>query len=112
MSFTDSPYRGALSEAVLQMQESGDISKMKIKYWKEKRGGGACTDGGGEEGGAEELEVANVGGVFILLIVGSGVAIIASIFDLAFAVRSRASDLDVIVYNLFNQLFCNLICVV
>lgn len=81
---------------------------MKIKYWKEKRGGGACTDGGGEEGGAEELEVANVGGVFILLIVGAGVAIIASIVDLAFAVRSRAADLDVIVYNLFNQLFCNL----
>lgn len=42
---TDSPYRGALSEAVLQMQESGEITSMKIKWWKEKRGGGACTVG-------------------------------------------------------------------
>lgn len=25
------------------MQESGEISKMKIKWWKEKRGGGACS---------------------------------------------------------------------
>lgn len=40
--FSDSPYRGALSEAVLLMQESGEISRMKIKWWKEKRGGGAC----------------------------------------------------------------------
>lgn len=38
----DSPFRGALSEAVLQMQESGEISRMKTKWWKEKRGGGAC----------------------------------------------------------------------
>jgi hypothetical protein len=42
-TFSDSPYRGALSEAVLQMQESGEITSMKIKWWKEKRGGGACT---------------------------------------------------------------------
>lgn len=41
--FLDSPYRGALSEAVLQMQESGEITSMKIKWWKEKRGGGACA---------------------------------------------------------------------
>lgn len=39
---SDSPFRGALSEAVLQMQESGEISRMKTKWWKEKRGGGAC----------------------------------------------------------------------
>jgi len=31
-----------LSEAILQMQESGEISLMKTKWWKEKRGGGAC----------------------------------------------------------------------
>lgn len=38
----ESPFRGLLSEAVLQMQESGEISRMKTKWWKEKRGGGAC----------------------------------------------------------------------
>lgn len=25
------------------MQESGEISRMKIKWWKEKRGGGKCS---------------------------------------------------------------------
>lgn len=40
---SDSPYRGALSEAILQLQESGEISRLKTKWWKEKRGGGACS---------------------------------------------------------------------
>lgn len=40
---SDSPYRGALSEAILQLQESGEISRLKTKWWKEKRGGGACA---------------------------------------------------------------------
>jgi hypothetical protein len=40
---SESPYRGALSEAILQLQESGEISRMKTKWWKEKRGGGKCS---------------------------------------------------------------------
>lgn len=32
----NSPYRGSLSEAVLQLQESGEITVLKIKWWKEK----------------------------------------------------------------------------
>lgn len=39
---SDSEYRGALSEAVLRLQEQGKLSVNKIKWWKEKRGGGAC----------------------------------------------------------------------
>lgn len=35
-------YRNELSEAILQLQESGQLAKLKIKWWKEKRGGGAC----------------------------------------------------------------------
>lgn len=38
----DAEYRNDLSEAILQMQESGKLSVLKIKWWKEKRGGGAC----------------------------------------------------------------------
>lgn len=39
----DSPYRSALSEAVLKLQEQGKLTAMKNKWWKEKRGGGACS---------------------------------------------------------------------
>lgn len=39
----ESKYRSVLSEAVLRLQEQGKLTAMKIKWWKEKRGGGACA---------------------------------------------------------------------
>lgn len=39
----DSPYRQPMSESILQLQEQGKITRMKDKWWKEKRGGGACA---------------------------------------------------------------------
>jgi hypothetical protein len=93
-SALDSPYRGALSEAVLQMQESGEITSLKIKWWKEKRGGGACDDAG-EESGAEELDVANVGGCFVVLISGSIFAIFISVLEMLLDIRNRSKELEV-----------------
>lgn len=84
------------------MQESGEITAMKIKWWKEKRGGGACTDTA-EDSGAEELTVANVGGVFVVLISGGGVAIIVSTLEMLYSVKNRANELEV--YSSFTFLF-------
>lgn len=41
--FLDAEYRNALSEGILRMQESGKLATLKIKWWKEKKGGGACS---------------------------------------------------------------------
>ena len=38
----NSTYRNQLSTAVLKLQESGMLNKMKTKWWKEERGGGSC----------------------------------------------------------------------
>ncbi|XP_041979927.1 glutamate receptor ionotropic, kainate 3-like isoform X2 [Aricia agestis] len=38
----NSPYRQPMSESILQLQEQGVLARMKDKWWKEKRGGGAC----------------------------------------------------------------------
>ncbi|KOB77222.1 Ionotropic glutamate receptor, partial [Operophtera brumata] len=38
-----SPYRQPMSESILHLQEEGTITRMKDKWWKEKRGGGACA---------------------------------------------------------------------
>lgn len=48
-----------------------------------------------DDAGAEELTVANVGGVFAVLISGAGVGIIVSIFESVLDVRNRASELEV-----------------
>lgn len=49
-----------------------------------------------EEGGAEELTVANVGGVFVVLISGGGVAVLVSIFEMLYDVNNRAKELEVL----------------
>lgn len=38
----DSPYRTAMSGAVLKLQEEGKLHILKTRWWKEKRGGGSC----------------------------------------------------------------------
>lgn len=42
-SFLDSPYRTAISGAVLKMQEDGRLHMLKEKWWKEMHGGGSCN---------------------------------------------------------------------
>ena len=37
-----SPFRAALSQAVLKMQETNRLLILKKKWWTEMRGGGAC----------------------------------------------------------------------
>lgn len=64
-------YRTKLSEAILSLQESGTLEVLKNRWWKEKRGGGACdiddSQGGND---VKELTLANVGGVFVVLFFG------------------------------------------
>ncbi|XP_055535893.1 glutamate receptor ionotropic, kainate 2-like isoform X3 [Wyeomyia smithii] len=90
----NSAYRSALSEAVLRLQEQGVLTSLKRKWWKEKRGGGACANAM-EESGALALEVANVGGVFVLLIVGVVVAMFISFCEMLCDVHSRSRELKV-----------------
>jgi hypothetical protein len=40
--FVDSPFRTAISGAVLKLQEEGRLHILKTRWWKEKRGGGTC----------------------------------------------------------------------
>ena len=36
------PYKEYLDHAILKLMEGGVLHKLKIKWWKQKRGGGAC----------------------------------------------------------------------
>lgn len=83
-------YRTKLSEAILSLQESGVLEVLKNRWWKEKRGGGACDieDSQGGEG-VKELTLANVGGVFVVLAMG----ITASFILCAVEIYTRSSKL-------------------
>ncbi|XP_034173530.1 glutamate receptor ionotropic, kainate 2 isoform X1 [Osmia lignaria lignaria] len=77
----DSPYRHALNTAVLKLQQSGLITELKTKWWTQKRGGGKCREDSGQSM-AEELDLDNVGGVFLVLTVGVAVSFFYTIFEL------------------------------
>lgn len=76
-----SPYRHALNTAVLKLQQSGLITELKKKWWTQKRGGGTCREEGGQSA-AEELDLDNVGGVFLVLTVGVAASFFFTIFEL------------------------------
>ncbi|XP_037948866.1 glutamate receptor ionotropic, kainate 2-like isoform X1 [Teleopsis dalmanni] len=83
------PYRDLLSQAILELQEQGVLSKMKTKWWQEKRGGGACTQGKSSEG-AKGLGFPNLGGVYLVLVVGSALASVYGILEWLWSVYSTA----------------------
>lgn len=85
------PYRVLLSQAILQLQENGMLHMLKNRWWKEKHGVGSC----GEEnkgGGVTELSLANVGGVFVVLVGGMAVATILAVIESCASMPRRKFD--------------------
>ncbi|XP_032790934.2 glutamate receptor ionotropic, kainate 2 [Daphnia magna] len=87
-----SPYRAAISQAVLKLQETNRLLILKSRWWKEKRGGGACKDEGGGSSAASELGLANVGGVFVVLVCGLGIAIFISLCEFSWEARKIVNE--------------------
>ncbi|XP_059083805.1 glutamate receptor ionotropic, kainate 2-like [Tigriopus californicus] len=64
----NSPFRTPISSAILQLQEGGKLHMLKEKWWKQRKGGGKCKEVKDKE--ANELNLKNVGGVFLVLMMG------------------------------------------
>uniref|UniRef100_A0A1B6LVB1 Ionotropic glutamate receptor C-terminal domain-containing protein n=1 Tax=Graphocephala atropunctata TaxID=36148 RepID=A0A1B6LVB1_9HEMI len=81
-------YRNILSSGVIKLQEKGKLTQLYKKWWKEKRGGGACdtNEAGGD---AEELDLDNVGGVFLVLVFGSVFACLIGLCELMYEVFNK-----------------------
>ncbi|XP_014247018.1 glutamate receptor ionotropic, kainate 2-like isoform X3 [Cimex lectularius] len=89
----NSPYRTAISGAVLKLQEEGKLHMLKTRWWKEKRGGGACRDETLKtSSAANELSLANVGGVFVVLMGGMGVACVIAVCEFVWKSRKVAVE--------------------
>lgn len=53
------PYKHLLDNAILKLMEGGTLHKLRVKWWKQKRGGGAC-----------ESKVKNISFFFLIKIQG------------------------------------------
>lgn len=71
-----------IDRAILQLQEEGKLHELKNRWWKERRGGGQCdTKDKGKSDNANELTLDSVGGVFVVLIAGMGIACAISVLE-------------------------------
>ncbi|KRZ01948.1 Glutamate receptor ionotropic, kainate 2 [Trichinella zimbabwensis] len=75
-----SPYREAISQTILYLQEKTVITELKDKWWK-RRGGGKCDSADGKSSISAELGLQNVGGVFVVMLLGLGLAVGVTIFE-------------------------------
>lgn len=88
----DSPYRTPISGAILTLQEKGTLSELKTKWWQE-RGGGKCKkDESDKEANSIELGLANVGGVFLVLMLGCAASLVIAIFEFLWNIRKVAVE--------------------
>ncbi|CAH1226185.1 GRIK2 [Branchiostoma lanceolatum] len=78
-----SPIRDKITIAILQLQEAGQIQMLYNKWWVNM---GQCSNDDNKE--ASALGVANVGGIFIVLIAGLVVGILVAIIEFIWKSRS------------------------
>lgn len=88
-----SPYTNTISEAILNLQESGNLQKLRTRWWKQKKGGGKCEDDESKSSSkANELGLNNVGGVFVVLLAGMGLASVVAVCEFVWKSRKLATE--------------------
>ncbi|XP_074643782.1 glutamate receptor ionotropic, kainate 2-like [Tubulanus polymorphus] len=85
-----SPYRDAISDSILKLQEAQKLHFLYNRWWKEKDGGGKCTNAEPKDANANELGVENVGGVFVVLVAGLFLSVIIAIMEFVWKARKNA----------------------
>lgn len=98
---TDSPYRTSISQAILHLQEDGTIQNLTRKWWETENTDDDgnqvdCNAGEKEASDTPELDMDNVGGVFLVLCVGLAVAWAIGVLEFFWSVRRVAIDEKVI----------------
>lgn len=106
----DSPYRGLLSEAILHLQETGRLIELKNRWWVQKivAQGITCPP---DPVSTMKLDIGNVGGVFVVLLMGTGIGCFVVILEFIWKTKKVARHDRVSnshkCTRLFHCLHCN-----
>lgn len=98
-----SPWRDKISLVILDLQEKGVIEMLYNKWW---RTGITCSrDEKNKEGKASALGIANIGGVFVVLLSGLSLALVTAICEFFMKSKEKAQSQHVsfIIFFLFNS---------
>ncbi|KAM0731072.1 Glutamate receptor ionotropic, kainate 2 [Formica fusca] len=86
----NSEYRTLINGVILKLGEKGKLQELKRLWWKEKDGGTCTKDVADKSASTSELGLANVGGVFLVLMCGCVFALIIAIFEFLWNIREVA----------------------
>lgn len=86
-----SPWRDRISNAILRLQEDGKLQSLHTKWWKEAKGALVCEMADDKKkDSANELGLANVGGVFVVLVVGLCLSFLVAMLEFIWKARQSA----------------------
>ncbi|KAF2904858.1 hypothetical protein ILUMI_01329 [Ignelater luminosus] len=87
----DAAYRGEINDAILKFQETGVLQTLKDKWWKELNVGEACEETIATPSDGS-LTLANVGGVFLVLGIGTLISFLISVIEFLWNVKNIAVE--------------------
>ncbi|KAG8193457.1 hypothetical protein JTE90_005104 [Oedothorax gibbosus] len=99
-----SPYRGLLSSGILDLQEKQQLQILKDKWWKPAD---RCPDDSGSS--SAEMGIRNVGGVFLVLGIGSLLGIVIVVLEFIWK-ANKMLDRGSIAAMLWHELRSTLSC--
>ncbi|XP_077486226.1 glutamate receptor ionotropic, kainate 2-like [Amblyomma americanum] len=88
-----SPYRRPLSSFILRLQESGKLQLLKARWWSVRDPARRCSEKTGPSGAGSALELGlpKLGGVFVVLLAGLGLACLIAFAEFFCKARSARS---------------------
>ena len=93
-----SPWRDQISNAILKLQEDGLLQYLYTKWWKQK-GAVICENNDEKKkDSANELGLANVGGVFVVLVAGLCLSFIAALLEFIWKARQVADKRVILIF--------------
>lgn len=95
--------RAWLSGGILQLQEEGKLHTFKERWWKEKKGGGRCSDASKASGSVNELGLGNVGGVFVVMLLGMCLSAFVAIIEFLWFQRKIQRNPEMSLFKLLMK---------
>ena len=100
---TGSPYTTPFSSVILRLQEDGFLHDLKERWWV-KESGEECPPEEKNVGKiTNELSLVNVGGIFLVLLAGTGSACVLVVIE--FIIKTRNRRVSMLIFLPKNFLF-------
>ena len=75
----------------MKLQENSELQLLKDDWWKNRSNSGEKCEQTKPQDQASELGLANVGGVFVILLAGLGIGVAVAILEFVWKARQSAS---------------------